>query len=95
MWPALSTRKTFAHEGQRVYHRRMQQLTLQTTNRTAARILRDGQVIGHVGLMAGGSCAFVNASAVFGEKAAFVAHSTTCEAGLAELIKLLTKEGLL
>lgn len=73
----------------------MQGLTLQTINRTSARVLRDGKVIGHVGLMAGGSCCFVNVSAAFGDKFAFVAHSTTCQAGLAELVKLLTQEGLL
>lgn len=70
-------------------------LTLQAVNRTSANIMRDGKAVGHIGLMAGGSCAFVNASHTFGTRFAFVAHQDTCEGGLADLVKLLTQEGLL
>jgi hypothetical protein len=45
--------------------------------------------------MAGGSCCFVNAAFTFGERFAFVSHATELEGGLADLVKLLTSEGLL
>jgi hypothetical protein len=64
-------------------------LTLRRRSRTTAHIMRDGQVIGHIGLMAGGSCAFVNASHAFGPSAAFVSHATTVDGGLADLVKVL------
>lgn len=72
-----------------------QELTLQTLSRTTALVMRGRKVVGHVGLMAGSSCCFVNASKTFGLKFAFVAHTNTCEGGLRELVQLLTKDGLL
>lgn len=49
------------------------------------------KVVGHIGLAAGGSCAFVNASKTFGLAFAFVAHTNTVDGGLRELVKLLAK----
>lgn len=72
-----------------------QQLTLQTLSRSTALVMRGTKVVGHIGLAAGSSCAYVNASKTFGLKFAFVAHTNTCEGGLRELVKLLTKDGLL
>jgi hypothetical protein len=70
-------------------------LTLRRKNKSSAAIMREGKAIGHVGMMAGGSCCFVNAAFTFGERFAFVSHATELEGGLADLVKLLTSEGLL
>lgn len=63
---------------------------LRELSKSTAQIVSQGKVIGHIGLMSGGTCAFVNAAKVLG--VSFVAHSTTCEAALAELVRVLDKQ---
>jgi hypothetical protein len=59
--------------------------TLQQINRTSARVLdASGRAVGHIGLMAGGSMAYVNGGTTF---PGFAAHVSTLDAGLAEFIR--------
>lgn len=65
-------------------------LTLKKLSRTTAKIMHENQAVGHIGLMSGGTVAFVNLAYTFG--LAFVAHANTLEDALAEAIKQLEKK---